>query len=137
MFSLPLGVEPNVRTKDAEVWTKFLEDRPFDIEKVWYNLRVGKVYQVPKQDDPSMERFAQSTYRKKIDVVFSTPGRFYVAELKPFGSFTAIGQAMLYARLFVDEFDDPGLVFPTIICNNADPDALELYKEQNLTVWTV
>jgi len=46
-------------------------------------------------------------------------------EIKLYASYLALGQVLVYTRLFTEEYRTQGQVFPIIMANNADPDLIK------------
>lgn len=136
MGSLGPGDVPVVRphykhmmAEDVAVWSKFLLDPPVKIERVWYDLRVGAPVKLPDGASALERRIAEGTTRKRIDAVARTPMGVWVVEVKPFGSMMAVGQALIYSRLFVREYEVPGDVWAAVVCDRVDEDVVPAAQE--------
>lgn len=119
---------PHMLAEDIEVWSEFLKDPPFEILGVWYDLRVGKPVTVAPGGGELDLKIAAGMTKKRIDAVVRTRGGYLVIEIKPFGSYLALGQALTYARLFVVEFDDVKSATPGVVCSAVDPDLVDDYE---------
>lgn len=127
-----LGQKPNVRVRyphmmpeDTKVWTRFLQEQQYGIEEVWYDVHVGTEAVDPSNTDALTLRIARGLTRKRIDVVARVGGGFWVIEVKPRAGMAALGQAIIYAKLFTQEKRPTGLVVPMVIADSVDPDIVD------------
>lgn len=144
MAALPVGQKPIVMpsyphllAEDTEVWTAYLQDPIAPISEVWYDVHVGAIPELPEGATVLDKKVAAGIYRKRIDVVCQVGGGFWVVEIKPFGSFLALGQALSYTRLFIAEYRPDGEVWPVVVCNNVDPDLVDDFAAAGVAVITI
>lgn len=120
--------------EDAATWTRFLEANGPSLEKVWYDVHVGKAV-VPAEGSPGfLQAVADGVTRKRIDVIAKQGPRLLVIEVKPFCSMNALGQAVVYQRLFVLEH---GAVPPSIgciVCDQVDEDVRPIAGQLGIKV---
>jgi len=110
--------------QDTGVWTRFLEGEHPWINRVWYDVHVGKGVNVGPDSDELDRRIARGLTRKRIDVVAEVGGGYWVVEVKPFGGMVALGQVMTYSRLFVQEYRVDAAVVPVVVCDVVDRDVM-------------
>lgn len=120
--------------EDNAVWTKFLQTDIHRLKEVWYDVRVGQAVLLPVGADDRDRRIAAGLTRKRIDVVCSVGGGFWVVEIKPYASMLAVGQVISYSRLFAIEYTVPGQVIPVIVCDSYDEDLLDEFDELGILV---
>lgn len=144
MARLPVGQKPIVMptyphmlAEDTDVWTDYLKAPIAPIKEVWYDLHVGGPMEVTKDATEVEKSVAAGISRKRIDAVCRVGGGYWVIEVKPFASMLAVGQVLSYARLFAQEYEPDGEVWPVIVCRNADPDLLAEYEVYGIGVITV
>ncbi len=113
---------PHFLAADTEVWTRYLRDPIVPIKEVWYDVHVGLPVDLGAAADEMDRRIAAGVSRKRIDVVAKIGAGFWIIEVKPVAGLTAIGQIMIYYRLFLREFQVAGEVFPVIIADEIDQD---------------
>ncbi len=118
---------PHLLADDTDVWTKYLKSPITDIKKVWYDLHVGDPVFWRSGATEMDKRIAAGLTKKRIDVVASVGGGYWVIELKRVGNMVALGQALAYARLFREEFNIYAEVWPVVICDDLDLDLIEDY----------
>jgi len=118
---------PHLLADDTEVWTKYLKSPITEIKRVWYDLHVGAPVQLGPEADEMDKKLADGLTKKRIDVVASVGGGYWVIELKRVGSMAALGQALVYSRLFRIEFNIFEEVWPVVICDDLDLDLIDDY----------
>lgn len=114
-------------SEDAIVWTRWLQKNAHRIGGVWYDVHVGRTIQVPPGLPESIALDAAAISRKRIDVVARAPAELWVIELKPYGNYTALGQALVYSRLFGLEYPGSLPIVPMVICCEVDTDLIDDY----------
>lgn len=113
---------PHMMYQDQLVWDAAIAADLLPYHHVAYDLHVGEPVQPTAPLDPLLRSIALGVTRKRIDVVGETPSAYDVIEIKPYGNHAALGQALLYADLFRNEFHPPKPVRPVILCATVDPD---------------
>lgn len=121
-------------SEDTGVWTAYLKDPIAPIKELWYDVHVGKAVEPVLVGDALGVRIASGISRKRIDVVCSVGGGYWVVEIKPFGSMLALGQVLSYTRLFVEEFRPAGEVWPVVVCYHVDPDLVDNFEAAEVAV---
>mgnify|MGYP001572633266 CR=1 FL=1 len=110
---------------DRLILTAHLEAGIIMPEKIWYNTLVGEpptwIDGIP---DGTRRNWVIATYCKRPDVVWLANGLLYVAEIKPYASYIAFGQATQYARLARRLATNPNAVRAAILTDRADPDLI-------------
>lgn len=125
---------PHMMPRDTVVWTRFLQQQRFGIKEVWYDVHVGQAISPAGDSDALLNSISAGVTRKRIDVVAAVGGGFWVIEVKPRADMHAVGQALVYSRLFVAEFKPPGLVFPMIVADEVDGDIVSQIDELGVGV---
>jgi len=128
---------PHMLAEDVVVWTRFLQQNPETIREVWYDVHVGLPMPLPVGATDVQRRVAEGVSRKRIDVVARIEEGILVIEIKPYGNMVALGQAIVYTRLFEQEFEVDTDIYPAIVCAEADPDLKEEFKWQGIWVYEV
>ena len=113
---------PHFLAADTDVWSRYLADPIVPIKEVWYDVHVGGAVELRRSSDEMDRRIAAGVTRKRIDVVAKVGAGFWIIEVKPVAGMTAIGQILIYTRLFLQEFQVTGEVFPVIIADEVDQD---------------
>jgi len=125
---------PHMLAEDNAVWTKFMQTDAFRLKEVWYDVRVGQAVLLPVGASDMERRIADGLTRKRIDVVCSVGGGFWVVEVKPYASMLAVGQVISYARLFALQYTVTGQIIPVIVCDSFDEDLVDEFDELGVLV---
>jgi len=126
---------PHMLPKDRRIWTAFLEAGVVEIKEVWYDVHVGQGVLLPVGSSDLDRRIRDGITRKRIDVVARVGDQFWVVEVKPRADMYGLGQVLTYVRLFMREFATVEEVVPVIVCNEADLDLLDEFKEFSVMVF--
>lgn len=110
--------------EDRDIWTKFLQSNEYEIDRVWYDVHCGLGLPVRTGATPMEYKIAQGVTRKRIDVVCSVKNEIWIVEIKPHANMKALGQIIVYERLFRTEYLAAGKIVPVILCWTADPDIM-------------
>lgn len=113
---------PHMMNEDREIWTKFLEQGYFEIEKVWYDVHCGLGLPVPGGIGSVEYKISQGVTRKRIDVVCTVKDEIWIVEIKPHANMKSLGQIITYQKLFQEEYKTKLKVVPVILCWTMDPD---------------
>lgn len=126
---------PHMLAEDRKIWTEFLESEVIEIKEVWYDVHVGQSVLLPVGASDMQQRISDGLTRKRIDVVCHVGESFWVVEIKPRASMTALGQVLTYVRLFTVEFGMLELAQAVIICEEVDVDLLAQFEEHDVLVY--
>ena len=126
---------PHMMAEDTAVWTKFLESEVVEIRRVWYDVRVGMSVLRMVSEPSQEEKIGAGLTRKRIDVIASVGKDFWVIEVKPRANMYAVGQVLVYTRLFSQEYVTTGQVISVIVCGNSDEDLLDEFEDFGILVF--
>lgn len=126
---------PHMMVEDTFVWTKFLQSRVVEIKRVWYDVRVGLSVLRMVGSQSLESRIAAGLTRKRIDVIASVGSDFWVIEVKPRANMYAVGQVLVYTRLFAQEYVSTGQVISVIVCGNSDEDLQDEFEDFGILVF--
>lgn len=115
---------PHFLAGDTEVWTKYLRNPVVPIKELWYDVHVGRAVDLLAESDEIDRRIAAGVSRKRIDVVARVGNGFWIIEVKPVAGLSALGQIIIYTRLFAREFPVTGEIVPVIVSDEIDQDVL-------------
>lgn len=127
------GKFPGLQPPDADVLRRALDAGVIAPDKMWLNVPVGPVPDWAR--DGALAPFAarmQQIYQRRIDLVIQTGDRLEVVEIKPLGSPTALGQAILYRDLAQAEPDRPGEITASILCDCIQPDCSRVCRQAGI-----
>ena len=95
---------PHMRSDEARIWTKFLEQTDLEFENIIYDLHLGAgVLPVPGEPD-YMKKLKLAVTRKRVDAVGETADDIWIFEVKPRISMSALGQLVTYFELYQREY---------------------------------
>lgn len=125
---------PHMMQEDTIVWTKFLKSNIVEIRRVWYDVRVGQSVLRFVGSETLEAKIAAGLTRKRIDVVAVVGGDTWVIEVKPRANMYALGQVIVYTRLFAQEYISIGQVVPVIVCDSYDEDLNDELEDLGIIV---
>lgn len=128
---------PHMMPEDHIVWSRFLDQRLGQIQRVWYDVHVGEPVGVPSDLPPEMRTVSLAVTRKRIDAVALMGGVYYIIEVKPWGGYIALGQVITYRSLFEKEFAWVRPTIGAVVCVTVDPDCLDEFQSHGITVFEV
>lgn len=123
--------------EDVRVWSRFLESGIVALDGVWYDVRVGEELALGPDSPEFLRRVSRGVTRKRIDVVAQSRGEVWVIEVKPFGSYVALGQVLTYRRLFMEEYEPSLPVRGVVVCENLDDDVGPVFLNEGIDVFEV
>lgn len=144
MVSLGPSEKPILKTRylhlmpeDTLIWRRFIRNGQFLPDEVWYDIRVGGGIELPSGQPEWMQRFAEYSYRKRIDIVGRKGRDYYIIECKPGAGIVALGQVIYYSLAFLAEIKPPGEVIPAVITDRVDPDVLPIFNDLEIQIYEV
>lgn len=144
MVSLGPSEKPVVKSRylhlmpeDRAIWQKFILNGEFLPDEVWYDVRVGRGIELSSGQPEWMHKFAEYSYKKRIDVVGKIGQDYLIIECKPYAGIVALGQIIFYSLTFLAEFEPRGNVIPVIITDSADPDCVSILADLGCLVFEV
>ncbi|MBA7661311.1 hypothetical protein ES703_69326 [subsurface metagenome] len=121
---------PHMRTDEARIWTKYLEQTDLEFTRVTYDLHLGAGV-LPLPTDPDyMRRLLSAVTKKRVDAVGETETDIWIFEVKPRISMSALGQLVTYFELYQQEHRPVKPVMLAAIGEREAPDmraAFDLY----------
>lgn len=126
---------PHMMVEDTFVWTKFMQSGVVEIRRVWYDVRVGMSVLRMGENQSLESRIAAGLTRKRIDVIASVGEDFWVVEVKPRANMYAVGQVLVYTRLFAQEYVTTGQVISAIVCSTSDEDLQDEFEDFGILVF--
>jgi len=140
-LSLPPGVPatrmrtyPHLMPLDAALWDAWLSLCDYDIDQVWYDLKVGTFPAGTNLTTPAARAIAEGTLLKRIDVVAQIQGQLWVIECKPYANHVPLGQVLAYCALLTDRYTLPLPLRPVVLAAERDPDLIGLYAQHHVHV---
>lgn len=114
---------------DRLIWIAAVDDGIIKPSRVWWNQTCGTPPDwVAEILDPRKRAWVTDNYCKRPDVMAEIGETLFAVEIKPFASYVALGQAVMYATLATLRTDPHRYVRPLIVTDEADPDILPVLE---------
>ncbi len=123
---------PHMAPLDVEIWERFIEANPDIFDVVSYDVPVGDGAAFDTVVNEETGGHVNRLYQRKIDVVGRKNGMFFVVEVKPRASTSAIGQVKGYVTLFKRDFTINESVIPMIVTDELLPEMEFLAKDSGV-----
>ncbi len=128
---------PHMKPNDVAIWERFIFNYPDDYDFCQYDVLVGSDPEFDTEVTPDTKGDAWKLYQKKIDVVGLKGERIDLIELKPKAGASAVGQVLMYKKLYIKDYTPPVAPRCIIITDEVKPDVLEFAKEQGVEIIAV
>lgn len=120
-----IPARPGLGDKDRKILDAMIANGFVVADQMWFNQAVGNLDPTIQGLVPEhLREWYERTYSKRPDVIFIERGIMYAAELKPYASYVALGQALMYKHWANEKADPPRTIIPLILTDIADPDLL-------------
>jgi len=123
--------------EDTILWRRFISNGQYLPDECWYDIRVGQGITLPGKRPGWMDKFAEYSYRKRIDIVWRKGGDYWVVECKPGAGVVALGQVIYYGWAFEREYQPTRPIIRAIITDYLDQDLLDLMQIFGVVVFEV
>ena len=121
--------------KDLKILKAMIENGFIRPEQMWFNQVVGQVDpEMLARTPQNLKEWFVRTYSKRPDVMFTESGQLFAAEVKPFASYVALGQALMYRFWANIKADPPRLIIPIILTDIPDPDLIPVAAERGVDI---
>jgi len=128
---------PHMLAEDTVVWRQYVRERGRFIKACWYDVHVGESVPVPNDLPPEIQTVSLAVTRKRIDVIALMGGVYHIIEVKPWGGYVALGQCLVYQRLFRAEYPRFRPTLPLIVCSALDEDCLDEFQFRRVGYYRV
>ncbi len=123
---------PHMAPLDVAIWERFITANTDIFEVVSYDVPVGEGAGFDTLVNPATGGDVNKLYQRKIDVVGRKNGMFFVVEVKPRASTSAIGQVKGYVTLFKRDYTINEPVVPIIVTDSLLPEMELLAKSEGV-----
>lgn len=121
---------------DKEIWQAHIIAGSITFDRAWFNLVVGTLPTwAPTLTDTSTRNWVETAYCKRPDVIWESDGELWLAEIKPYASYCALGQTLLYGACARNKLSPHRDLRLAIITDQADPDLLEVTALDDITLF--
>ncbi len=127
--------KPGLGDKDRAILEAMIENGFIRPDQMWFNQVVGTVDPEMLERTPeNLKEWFVRTYSKRPDVMFTENGTLFAAEVKPFASYVALGQALMYRHWANVKADPARLIVPLILTDIPDPDLLPVAADSGVDI---
>lgn len=108
---------------DRLIWSRAIERGLIHPAYLWWCEPLGNVpawvHEIP---DPVRRNWCVQTWSKRPDVIYLEGDAYRIVEIKPYASYVALGQAIVYGALAAARNTSGKPTWPTILTDQPDPD---------------
>jgi hypothetical protein len=123
--------------RDAEVWERFLVLYTERFDAFAYDVALGGVvFDGVPMEDHERQGWQYST-ALKIDAIGRSGETYWIIEVRPDATVSALGAALTYALVVERDEVVPGPVLPTVVCQYMQPDVRWACDKLGVQVITV
>jgi len=123
--------------RDAATWEQFLGMMADRFEAFAYDVALGGVVvDMPEMDEATQRGYQYST-ALRVDVCAKEGERFWIIEVRPEATVSALGAALCYTMVAQREQLFPGELVPAVVCSYMQPDVLWCCQQLNVQVFNV
>jgi hypothetical protein len=116
------GHYPHMSKRDGQVWENFLKIYADRFDAFAYDVALGGiVHDIPGFTDADRLGYQYAT-ALKIDAVGQTPDAFWIIEVRPEATVSAVGSALVYSMICERDDVFAGALVPTVLCNSIQVD---------------
>jgi len=127
---------PGLRRPDTLIAQAWLREHGNEYDRVEFSVRLGQGIVLPPGSDPSMVLFAQAVTTKKADIVAHAGNDVTIVEVKIRVTPDALGQLVVYRRLYRDQFPRVGNITLIVAAQFLTPDVEDTYTENGILIET-
>jgi len=125
---------PHMRPEDVAIWELFIEQNPNFYETVDYDFRLGDGVLPADQVKDNFDKNKHELSQKRADVIGYHNGSIDIIEIKPRAGASALGQILVYLKLFETQHEGAQALTPVVITDTLQPDMLDIYASHNILV---
>lgn len=118
---------PHMGPADCVIWDAVLRMGLVKADRFEYDVKLGGKLTLRIADTMVLKPMWESLLKKRIDVVAWNGTRPSLVEVKPVGSFAALGQCLGYGYLWKKERPTDGPVSLICACAVCDPDLIPVF----------
>jgi hypothetical protein len=131
------GPYRHMAKRDATVWEGFLKLYPDRFDAFAYDCALGGVI-TTSDDTTEADRLGwQYSTALKIDAVAKEGDRYFILEVRPEATVSALGAALSYVLVADREEAFPGPLASGVVCNSMQPDVLWCCQKLGVEVFFV
>lgn len=125
---------PHMGPADTRVWRLALSEGLLPETEWTYDVRLGGAGAIVIPDEHTHKAMWETLLRKRVDAYSVVAGRPWLVEVKPIGSFAALGQALGYCDLWEREHGKRPQPLPVVVCAVIDRDLAPTFERYGVRV---
>jgi hypothetical protein len=133
----PFGIlpkYPGMKPEDIAVWERFVAKNPAYFDTCDYHVHVGEGAETNPEHPEEIQRDHTALTQKKIDVVGYRGKLPTIVEVKPVANMRALGQMLVYERLYLDDHPELVSVPLIVVCGAVERDTDALFFEHMIAL---
>ncbi len=127
----------HMKPNDVAIWERFIDKYKDAYDYCQYDVLVGSDPDFDTTVTEDTGGDAWKLYQKKIDVVGLKGERIDIIELKPNAGASAVGQILMYRKLYKKDYSPPTQPGCVIITDSVKSDVSEFATENNVKIIVV
>ncbi len=134
---MPLPPGNQLLPRERRIWERFEQAAPFPLDEVTFSVRLGEGQPVPPGTPAWLERDIKALTQKRADAVVRSGQETWILEIKVRASFSALGQLLGYAILYVAEFNPVQPPRLGIVAERTQPDLAGVLSNFGVEIFLV
>ena len=127
---------PHMGPADEAIWNRFIENNPDRFVRVFYDFLVGNPAEALPDMPHNLTLGWYDLTRWRCDVVADDGKAIYIIEVKPSANANAIGKAISYRVLFVQQERPDKKVIPVILTDAIFETTKQVADLLGVRLWT-
>lgn len=123
---------PRMSPQDVEIWKRFIIKYGNKFDSFDYDLPVGEGEDPGEEYEPFLRKDFIDLTKKRIDAVGYKDGQPTIIEIKPRAGSTALGQLLVYRKLFLKSFSQFSSVPLLLITEFLNTEEQDIYKSHGI-----
>lgn len=123
--------------RERRIWTKFRTLSPIPLDTEQFNVRLGEGAVIPAAVPAWLKRDIKALTRKRADVIVESGNEIWLFEIKPRAGFSALGQLLGYATLYVAEYDPVRPPHLAVVAERSQPDLATVLANFGISLFLV
>ena len=128
---------PHLLPHERRIWKRFVDNPPFPIDRAEYDVRLGEGMPINPEWPPAIQHMARVLTQKRVDVIVQSGSEWWLIEIKRRAGFSALGQLLGYAILWIDKYPARPSPRLAVVCESLQPDLVGVLAQYSIAVFLV
>jgi hypothetical protein len=129
-----LAKYPHMKPEDVAVWERFIKQNPKFFDTCAYDVAIGEGAPQNPEHPAEIQYDGKVLTQKKVDIVAFQGSLVYLIEVKPVADMRALGQILVYAKLFAHDYITLGAAQKMIICGEVERELEPLFADHDIII---